>query len=637
MTRRSSRSDVPLRDWHDRELKDLKQVEVRVREQPPQSDVEQYWRPGVKPQFPWFGFGALLTMLICASLTIVILRTSDEKKAEEWPAYQNYEWINDKWKRITQLTPSTALAFVNTVTNVALAVAIGNGVAVAWWRKALHGATVQDLHKSWAYSTSVFELVTAGRNFNMIALCALTAKLALVDNVLLQRAASTAPDSFVSNMTTLRFPIVNELPADYAGTWSADGKEGSLSWNFSQDLYSYYSNAEVVPTDDWQDTRCEAGTCEFVVQGFGVNVSCSDDPVSTFEITPQALSEAGSNTGLNQTQRTTPTLLSTSFSPRAAGSEGSNYPDPWIEMTIEYAQITSNDTSGDLDKRTTSTTQTCQGQLNRRTCAIRPAIVNYSATLANKTGSPGTHNSTWAYKLSTVSIAYQTNSSAYNNVMYSLYNVLHNSFSSNITMKYLNDTGFVARSDNGGSLGQWWLLLGADPSTNGFPSSCAIDVLSPDFYIVRQLDNLLWRASISAADPEVHSNGVAQTQHYVENIKGTRMVDTVRHVSDYPYMYAALSVMAFCILCVLPTYWGFWELGRKVTLGPMEIASAFQAPALDSGIVAAGGEVEHMLKEVGQREVRYGVVMGSGKLAMAKASETLQLRPGQPIKTSGDL
>lgn len=611
MTRRSSRSDLPLHDWHDRELKDIKRVEVQVQEQPPHSDVEQYWRPGVKPQFPWFGFGAFLTMLICASFTVVILKTSDKTKAEEWPAYQKYEWINDKWKRTTQLTPSTALALVNTVTNVALAVAIANGVAVAWWRKALHGATVQDLHKSWAYSASVFELVTSGRNFNIIGLCALTAKLALVDNVLLQRAASTAPDYFEPNMTTFRFPIVKELPADYAGTWSADGKEGSLSWNFSQDLYSYYSDAEVVSTEYWQDTRCNAATCDFVVQGFGINMTCSDDPISTFEITPQALSEAGSNVGYNQTQRTTPTLLSTSFSPRAAGSEGSNYLDPWIEMTIEYAQITSNESSSDLDKRTTPTTQQCQGQLNRRTCAIRPAIVNYSATLANKTGPYGTHNSTWAGKRGTVEIAYQTNSSAYNNVMYSLYNVLHNSFSTNITMKYLNDTGFAARSDNGGLLGQWWLRVGGDPSNNEFPSSCVIDVLNPGFYIEYQLDALLWRASITAANPEVNGDGAAETQrtqHYVENIKATRRIDTVRYVSDYPYMYAALSVMAFCILCVLPAYWGFWELGRRVTLGPMEIASAFQAPALDSAAVAAGGEVEHMLKEVGQREVRYSTL-----------------------------
>jgi hypothetical protein len=70
--------------------------------------------------------------------------------------------------------------------------------------------------------------------------------------------------------------------------------------------------------------------------------------------------------------------------------------------------------------------------------------------------------------------------------------------------------------------------------------------------------------------------------------------------------------------------WGFWELGRKVTLGPMEIASAFQAPALQApGVTAAGGEVSTLLKEVGARQVRYGEV--GGQLAVAEAEVTKRL------------
>ena len=51
----------------------------------------------------------------------------------------------------------------------------------------------------------------------MIALAALMAKVALIDNVLLQRSALTEPGVFYKSGTTLSLPMVRELPADYAG------------------------------------------------------------------------------------------------------------------------------------------------------------------------------------------------------------------------------------------------------------------------------------------------------------------------------------------------------------------------------------------------------------------------------------
>jgi hypothetical protein len=48
-----------------------------------------------------------------------------------------WEWVSNKWKKRGQLTPSVALAVTNTVSNLALAIAIGQGVAIAWWRKVL--------------------------------------------------------------------------------------------------------------------------------------------------------------------------------------------------------------------------------------------------------------------------------------------------------------------------------------------------------------------------------------------------------------------------------------------------------------------------------------------------------------------
>jgi hypothetical protein len=97
-----------------------------------------------------------------------------------------------------------------------------------------------------------------------------------------------------------------------------------------------------------------------------------------------------------------------------------------------------------------------------------------------------------------------------------------------------------------------------------------------------------------------------------------------KYESHYEYMIGALATMFFCILCVLPSYWGFWQLGRKVTLGPIEIASALGAPVLQQPHTRAG-DVDILLKEVGGREVRYGEVDETGRLGLADAHSVRHL------------
>jgi hypothetical protein len=145
-----------------------------------------------------------------------------------------------------------------------------------------------------------------------------------------------------------------------------------------------------------------------------------------------------------------------------------------------------------------------------------------------------------------------------------------------------------------------------------------INVIDPLPWIVSQLNSIMLRASISAAvEHEIGAKNYMQIDpaQVKDNIVATETVDTVIYHSDYGFMAGAIATMLFCVLCVLPSYHGFWKLGRKVTLGPLEIASAFQAPILDGQ--SRGREVDVLLKEVGDRQVRYGEVVGTGHLGVA--------------------
>jgi hypothetical protein len=210
-------------------------VESRESEETGQSE-EVRWITGYVARFPWVGFGAIVLILVLIGMTGLVLATSHGRSKEEWPAYMKWEWKDTYWKEKGQIAPNVMLAVINTLTNICLTIAIGQGVAIAWWRRVMKGSTVEELHRSWGFSTSVLELLKAGKNFNIIALTALMAKVALIDNVLLQQATAIYPDWYKQNGTVVQLPINPRLPQGYTGDISNDGLVISYSSSFRQVL-----------------------------------------------------------------------------------------------------------------------------------------------------------------------------------------------------------------------------------------------------------------------------------------------------------------------------------------------------------------------------------------------------------------
>ncbi|KAF4499606.1 hypothetical protein FAGAP_4221 [Fusarium agapanthi] len=60
---------------------------------------------------------------------------------------------------------------------------------------------------------------------------------------------------------------------------------------------------------------------------------------------------------------------------------------------------------------------------------------------------------------------------------------------------------------------------------------------------------------------------------------------TLVYVTNYEKMWIAIAVSLVGIFAVLPTFWGWWELGRDVSLNPLEIANAFGTVGQESHIM----------------------------------------------------
>jgi hypothetical protein len=607
--------------------------------------------------------------------------------------------VDETWQKRLIISPSVALAAVNTLSNFALAIAIGHGVAIAWWRKALKGATVAELHHSWSFSASVFDVLMAGRRFNLIALTALTAKLALLDNLLLQQSAKNFAGTVHQNNATLVYPIVQKLSNNWAGDFTPNGTAGFITGNFSQVLrdYSTYGDSVAFFSDNYYaslDSRCK-GRCQAIFPGFGVTVLC--DPVKRspkYTVSEQRLFEIGRLQDIADNW-VPPDTNSTSFNATqsdASAPKWVNYPelltlesyasvkgdDYWSDTFNEsYSQVNGTKSTKSqivLHSRWAETSiseqsgnkETCTSQIVSRYCYLRPAVVQYpveitNASFSDSTGKPiaGSQYVTNGIKMMSstdfsqnlVGDSYFGSSSTssstegfftqmldgqvmgfqvdrefkydpdFDSNIQGIAYAMSSLFDTHSIVTYMNGTGFIPSNDGENTfLGSWYIPYRDQLRER---TSCNITIRDPTNWVLSQVNSILFRASVYNAMTSTQFNATLNDTIFLDDViakyhNATIASDTLIYYSDYRFYIPAVLLVFICIMCVLPSYWGFWELGRKVTLGPMEIAGAFQAPVLHHPAVASGGEVNALLKEVGKRKVRYGEVGSSGRLAVAE-------------------
>lgn len=111
----------------------------------------------------------------------------------------------------------------------------------------------------------------------------------------------------------------------------------------------------------------------------------------------------------------------------------------------------------------------------------------------------------------------------------------------------------------------------------------------------------LFEASYDIANP---LPGFDPTRAGLQSTIIHKQYKDVFFVTHWEFTWGAIAATIVVILCIVPVYWRFWDLGRKVTLGPFEIAHAFQSPAF-AGAQSTVGETDLVLKQIGRNRVKY--------------------------------
>ncbi|KAI4725566.1 hypothetical protein E4T49_06685 [Aureobasidium sp. EXF-10728] len=599
------------------------------------------WRTGMRARFPWNGAIALFIVILCANSSIIVLLVSDGKKQKHWAE---------------KIGPSVLLSAFNGIANIAFGVAIANGVAITWWRKALRGATIKELHRSWQFSSSIKDIVLYGRYFNFIALAALAAKLTIIDGVLLQKAAGTTTSPDPTRDVTLEV-YVNETMPFTATFVDSYGNVSPLPDWFGSDVHLWSRSGGTYPGISYE---CD-GTCLFDVSGTGFAIDCQSEEVdmnygTAVSQETTALSQSGS-VQLSLDATANRTLFEITFQ-AIYGSNGGEGDYSQIEMNLTSTKAKA------IDGDSTS----CPGKLIRHSCKLRPAVISYPVTVENTPMQSDTntfvsntylgYNATsWGGQVGYWSEALQTyytvdedsslymNGTFYNSslrqlkdykvvahkdifenpssstgnsptVLGGIAKVLNQYFAGTSSMHY--DRGAFSVNHTGAA--------GILPFNSSRVTSdgCDFEFRDPLDYSIQQINALMF---VMATDPW-YSN-TDNNQSLTRQLKAQQYGLSIHYQTNRSFMYGALASILFCVLCILPSYWGYWQLGRDVTLGPFEIANAFRAPILDHPTVA-NAPVKDLIREVGQREVKYGAMVqgdASNRLAIAEPDAVRRVHP----------
>ncbi|EME85046.1 uncharacterized protein MYCFIDRAFT_83076 [Pseudocercospora fijiensis CIRAD86] len=660
-----------------------------------------HWQPGFFAQFPWLGIGALGGVLACLIAAVVVLVCSNHKTQTRTAHHR-------PWPKA--VAPNVLISIFNSVANICFGIAISNGIAIAWWRRALKGGTIKDLNKSWQFSSSVKEIALAGKAFNIIALTALVTKMTVIDSTLLQKAIGTYTQTDLIGLRhNVTWGFINEtFPSTGAGFSTTEAGAGLQPW-FNQDLLIWQVGGGVFPnqfttydhengviknpvtkkvkTAPWIDKA----TMYLNLSGAGFGVYCAEEDYSTtaIDVSNLLFPEYDIDTGVPYTPNATnftlfnQQLYGLNFSVHigVAGSVPDG-PDAWINNTdyILMDVVSSKAFERELD----NSSYACPGTLYKQTCRLRPAVVSYpvqltqrgevsswTATLAtdqnqtlfydyNQTGSQQSYHDIVRYQdvkdIENGTLIYTGGASKFGNntlggLAYGLNAYLGGyswvkrdtngiGFLLNATgsaQGYLNNLPDVTKSacdfQYGWPLSGGTELLGESGASG--PASGNAHSAYVDPGVLGSINSIMFALATDVSIMDSNNKYDATYDGFDSRI----WMDTIHYQSNYCYMAGAIASTIICILCVLPSYWGFWQLGRKVTLGPFEIAAAFRAPNLNHP-TAANAPVDKLIEEVGDRRVQFGhIISGSdaGRIGVAEPEFVERAKPkigvaGEEIK-----
>ncbi|KAE9376664.1 hypothetical protein N431DRAFT_529843 [Stipitochalara longipes BDJ] len=533
----------------------------------PAAESHHYvWRTGVR-RIPWSAFFALFVTLLCVPIAAAILVISNGHIAD--------------WK----VQPSVLLGLVHGIGNAGLVYTLWKGVDITWWRAALHGTTLEQLNRIWFSGTSIKSALFSVHHVTKIGIASILCTIAgIVVSPLLQKAShSTLVD--LAQEVEMQIYLPKQLPTGFVGVaWDSDSPSlpGNtlLTPGFLLAIQDYWMGAPILTLPD-EGFFCD-GTCRGTVEGAGISQSCSSS-TATVDIT-----EIDTSGFLG---------FGTSFL-RYEGTDGVTY----LQVTSQYISAVDN---------------TCTATYVKEICDIRLGVNTYPLLYKNQTYTLDTPIA------ETVVAEYITTDDRPNAPFESPAGLLSG-------LHWFADTYLASNST---------IVHGTDPKgrdtyieiPSGYLSSqmlnltnefnldvlnCQFEWKSPTVNITTALNTVAFNAAQMA--------GWARNESDLQSFFATQTNPTIIYHSEYLFLGIAVVLQLLALSTVTATLYGFWQIGHETSLSPLETGRALHPPILADG--TSTHSLKGLLKEVGGRGVKYGVVAANGR----DGNEVYKLGIGPP-------
>ncbi|KAK5104871.1 hypothetical protein LTR62_002644 [Meristemomyces frigidus] len=506
-------------------------------------DDGRQWRPGFFRRLPWMGLLCIVGACLGVAASIAILRASDGTPINDW-----------------RYAPTVYLSISYTITNILLAVALGHGVTITWWTKALGDTTeLGDLHRYWDYGTSPVSAAMAGKKFNFIAFACLLVAITPANGPLLQRSSSVAVQ-VASSPLTLQ---IQAAPSIEKPTGVLSGRSLAVSLmtsDFAPTVQSFYDGQTISANN----TNCPGdGVCTGRLQGAGLAANCSSYAVP-FDLNPGTPFNVSTDPAVQGID-----IFSTAFL-WAAARPGNFYLDA-------------------LYKDSSAMGTGCNGMLMVQNCTLRAATVQYPVIVDGNKSTITLHpSSSIVDDVVNDVLSYVGVDMPGPNSLGGYAFALNNRYQGVSHMRFVGAVGYELLS-TGATGPQFASLEDVHDYENGM---CAVKFADPVQNLLAQARELMFRTALAFGNSST-----------VQTVSGTADRTTNVYRSHYGFLGGAVALTLVSVFVVLITFQGFWLLGRSVSMSPIEIVKAFDAPLLAAE--DSNAEAQDLVKSAGGRSVRY--------------------------------
>lgn len=551
------------------------------------------WTPGLLRAFPHRGVWALFGCVAGLVASVVVVVKSDDRPGD---------WF---------FSPSVYLALFMTLTNMLARFAFHDGVKITWWRKALQGGTIDDLHTRWTHADGFWSALFAGRSFTFVSLASLAVTFIAIDQPLIQRASSivtvkrTAPIHVTAS-------IAPEIPWGFT---SVQNDRGVLQQIMTQPMISALNDYNSQLPIETGFAGC-SDQCTGFVEAGGLAARCNSTtgPIEYFDQKYQRQYVR---------QEGTPFSVDFDFDTTVTDSP------PQIVVKVAYSRYLNSSGSK------------CAAIRTERTCLLTSATVRYPVTLTGDTIALGdilTNGRIQSFQPPNPRGEATGDWSRY--TLGGIFLAAKTLFASNATYEDAGGIGYTMTLPD--TLSSQFLDLpqqnmsGVTSMYNlTYPGSCTSSWTDPTSHILTSLNTMAFMLSLSASEFPFRNTSAAPKAQFVA-MSQTTTVNLYR--ADYKYLVASVVLTFVLVLLIMPTFAGWWELGRSVTLSPLETAKAFDAPLLRGP--GSNAPLTELVKAVGSREVRWAelerfgntddrVPVATGRLVLADPAEVVRPRKGE--------